>query len=717
MAKNQEILRDIKKEIKDSSKSLKDAQQRRDDLLESYILAQQHGTDPESEGMKTLARQMSDIDRTIRELSKKKKELKETHVPMIGAEIFSGIKDSFKKITSPITNTLESVVDFMKHPISSFFETEFGQKMKDLFKDLSDTVTGHFQDVLGEIHTEVIAPLTKMGISLIAGAKSLFGFGQEEDPAAEEQKKTNKILGWFKNFFIKKDKEEALEDALKKDLLGDFLKDLGFFGTLLAAIGISLGTLAGKILLPVTTFLKLTKVMTPLVKGFKVLGDVFKNTKMFKIFATGISKLGVFGKWFVKQFSIFGKAFKLGFTKLAWPLQIIFSVIDFYKGFIGTEGTFMAKIQSGLKEAFLGFIELPVKLLAKLFGGEGAKWMEVMGKGFDMIFEGWGLIADGIMSIGQTVMSYVVDSGVIEMFKTAITFTWDMIKGVFNKGISLLQGIWSLTTGDLDTAIANFSGAFGGMINFIKSTFTTLSDVLTNIPSMLGSVVQDTIKWITDKFSSIPFVGEKIKNLFSDIEIPETTAPVDTATLEPPVVEIPELTNIVTPQIEETTKRQIELQKSISNYNVEQEKATVAHAKIVKTETDNLETKKIDLGSMGLFGESLPENIPVSDFIKQEKVIPVEVVSQPTTTDISTLELQKVKAKQETEATRATKVASKMDENIKEMKVAQERQIQQNNILIQTVADQKAPQTESFEPPDEIENAGMLLFNKSWGMS
>jgi hypothetical protein len=88
-------------------------------------------------------------------------------------------------------------------------------------------------------------------------------------------------------------------------------------------------------------------------------------------------------------------------------LQIIISAIDFVKGFMSTEGTILDKIQGGIKNVFVKFFEWPLMMIGKLFdwvlaklglehliaeGGSGAKLVEWLGKGIDMIFTGWKLI-------------------------------------------------------------------------------------------------------------------------------------------------------------------------------------------------------------------------------------------------------------------------------------------------------------------------------------
>lgn len=62
-------------------------------------------------------------------------------------------------------------------------------------------------------------------------------------------------------------------------------------------------------------------------------------------------------------FSTIVEKFAHGFKRLAWPISIIFGIIDFFQGFFGTEGSIIAKIKAGLTEVLQGFFELPIKLL------------------------------------------------------------------------------------------------------------------------------------------------------------------------------------------------------------------------------------------------------------------------------------------------------------------------------------------------------------------
>ena len=53
-----------------------------------------------------------------------------------------------------------------------------------------------------------------------------------------------------------------------------------------------------------------------------------------------------------------------GFRILGWPLQILMSVMDFIKGFSETEGSIFEKITAGLREAIIGFLELPIRFFS-----------------------------------------------------------------------------------------------------------------------------------------------------------------------------------------------------------------------------------------------------------------------------------------------------------------------------------------------------------------
>jgi hypothetical protein len=88
------------------------------------------------------------------------------------------------------------------------------------------------------------------------------------------------------------------------------------------------------------------------------------------------------------------------------------SVIDFIKGYSGTEGAMFDKVKEGLWKALEGFIELPVKFVGWLaesvlgwFGVEvkdvSGKMMAVIKNGFMMVLDGWAMIFEGIGNVAD----------------------------------------------------------------------------------------------------------------------------------------------------------------------------------------------------------------------------------------------------------------------------------------------------------------------------
>jgi len=112
-------------------------------------------------------------------------------------------------------------------------------------------------------------------------------------------------------------------------------------------------------------------------KIFSTMGEYFSTLTNFGSTMIGwLSKIPMIGQYFVgigemaagainavKGFGSMLKFIPNLFAKLAWPLTIFMGVIDFIKGFVSTEGTFLEKIKAGFGELLLGFVELPMTIL------------------------------------------------------------------------------------------------------------------------------------------------------------------------------------------------------------------------------------------------------------------------------------------------------------------------------------------------------------------
>lgn len=115
-----------------------------------------------------------------------------------------------------------------------------------------------------------------------------------------------------------------------------------------------------------------TATFTGKIAGFFVkVGSFFKSLLEFGKFIDtvflGISKVFGFLGRFLGGFLMF-------FKVLAWPITILFGIIDFIRGFTSEKGGFWAKLKAGIWGVINGLIEIPVRIIGwivDLFGFEG----------------------------------------------------------------------------------------------------------------------------------------------------------------------------------------------------------------------------------------------------------------------------------------------------------------------------------------------------------
>jgi len=298
-------------------------------------------------------------------------------------------------------------------------------------------VSGHVREVLGplaEAFDFIKHSLANIfnffkGIALDAfgTVKKIFGFGK--GPAEKTAENTEKSTGYLKSIldvFRRTEKQKAIEGIGKgkgkKGLQGWLLL---LFGGIAAAIGGILGGLARRFVLPFEIFLGAIKRLPFIGKAIGGIIDWFGKLKLIQkitgfgpvkkfidIFKGVIGKFSFLTKIFKTGGGVLGRfatSFMKGFKILGWPFTVLLGVIDFIKGFMGTEGTLMQKLQGGLSEAIKGFIELPAKVVGwigeKLLGLAGiqvekgeiaGKIMGFVDKVVDMIFHPWDYLMAGV---------------------------------------------------------------------------------------------------------------------------------------------------------------------------------------------------------------------------------------------------------------------------------------------------------------------------------
>jgi len=251
--------------------------------------------------------------------------------------------------------------------------TSINQNIKDLVsgmkghvQKLGSTIGGHVSDVMSE-EMKMTTDTIKSGFTFAknASVKTLAFFGKS---FGIDWKSLKVQIGQLKMLQLmngQMKREEKTRLGRMKGRAKDFLAAiLQLFGISLMAIGAVAGAWIGRKILPFTILAKTLNKLFSIGKGLKALVKVGPIASLIKAFGW----IGKLFKFFIK-FSGLGfilKGISYGFRKLVWPLQIIFSIIDFISGYMDTEGSIMDKIKGGLKNVIMKFIEWPIQMLTKL---------------------------------------------------------------------------------------------------------------------------------------------------------------------------------------------------------------------------------------------------------------------------------------------------------------------------------------------------------------
>ena len=309
-------------------------------------------------------------------------------------------------------------------------------------------VTGQINEVLGELGG-VLGWLKDSFVSVFKFiGTSFMGFFKRVPPA---DRKRNRFLQELVGYARREEKRSLLRPGEKKGI------DWGLLGGLAMVAAGVLGAFLGKILLP---FQMIAKAMN--LKGiFTAIGKFFMR---FKFIGKAVDWLKDMFKPVLKIFKTAGKAsslfkgmlgmFKWGFTKLAWPIQIVMSIFDFIEGWRATEGNIADKFIAGMKNAFLKFIELPVKLIG---------WI---------VEKTLGLFGVKTEGVADKIMGWI--SKVIDMFL-----------GWFRPIIGFFEGFFGTEGSFIDRLKAGIGGFFNGISDFfegIKGVFGGLMEKLGILP-------------------------------------------------------------------------------------------------------------------------------------------------------------------------------------------------------------------------------------------
>jgi hypothetical protein len=389
------------------------------------------------------------------------------------------------------------------------------------FTDASMTVSKHTADVIGDELGGALDDakrLTGAALAPIAGAIGALG----KDKESKSDKTRNNLLQEMVDYFN--------AEEIRKNKEFDPKEKKSPWYKLLVAVGLIVGGIAGAILLPFTLLKRALMGITPIAKFFGKFGKAVKGMKLFQYADDAVkwvAKLPILGTFF--------SAFKTGFKFLAWPIQAVFSLIDFIQGFMGTEGTLIDKIKGGLWGVIEGFIELPVKLFGwiadwflglfdiKVQGGTAAAIMgtvkDLAMQFFDVIFEFGSAVAKLFSVIYDLVQPYIqkFTSEFVEKWPAIVAQikeVWESIKAFLKPKIEWVLSIFEELKPNLSTFLYILLSPITGLTNIVKFVTNFLSDnkfredSIEKVKNVFDNLLTGIIQWITDIIPDIPILRD-----------------------------------------------------------------------------------------------------------------------------------------------------------------------------------------------------------------
>jgi len=435
-------------------------------------------------------------------------------------ETSSNVKDSNKEIvknTSNFSQIMGNAVDLTK------------SKFSDL--DTVDTVQQHTNDMFRGVMGDTMRHFD-MGMSLFSSMKNdfkkIFGIKKKKTGVEKEVSGIRKIL--LKGLLL--NKQEHLEDLRERK---DKDKKSMLFIEIIAML---IGGLLRKLILPfeiiietLKTFAKglnlkllfkgtnkLSKSILKISESFKMLynnmksilkmrfanifkkgGIIFKLSKFFSMIKDKSKVITSIVKTFAfksRVFTLIFKSIKAGFKFLGWPLQIIFSLIDFIKGFAkSNEKSFFGKFKDGVVEMITSFFEMPIRLLAWMiekvsFGkirGLGDDWISLFRENVLGIFAPLTYVLSIIKNVGSTLNK-------LGKFGKMLKFIGKLFPKFIGKlfyPITILLSVFDFVKG---FAESEDKSIFGRLKSGIVSVFMGLVELPLKI---LGFVIDKIISFVT----------------------------------------------------------------------------------------------------------------------------------------------------------------------------------------------------------------------------
>jgi phage-related protein len=395
--------------------------------------------------------------------------------------------------------------------------TQFRNDIKDALSSGMRDANNQLTDVLGPEISQLAESTRNMGLGLIKSVSSSLGAGGNTEEKRENKKVS--LLQSINNYFKRDEKRDARTSTDGKKGKGFGYSALLF---LASSFAIAIGSLIGTLILPFQLLAKGMMAVKPVAKMISSFASVLmkipgvgmlvetitKYSKNISSFVANLSKTtGIMGS--------LSKGLMIGFKVGSRFLVGIFAVIDFFKGFVNTQGDLIEKIKGGLNSAISGFLELPLKLLGKVLdwslnlfniqvsGGIAKAMMDAIKVSVDTAVD---LITSPFRTIKKAI------ANIISFMSGKIYSTTDLmndVRNIIDTSIQVVKDIYSSITSNIISGITLLKSLYASLnISFIQPI---LSGVNASI-----QVVKDIYRSISN---SILSGIEMAKSLYSSLNI------------------------------------------------------------------------------------------------------------------------------------------------------------------------------------------------------
>jgi len=410
--------------------------------------------------------------------------------------------------------------------------------------------------------------------------------------------------------------------------------------------------------------------------GFGRIVDLFQSVfgRVTRLVGRFVNVFSSFGRW-IATFTGHASSFVRSFARTArfmpvigQAIAIVMGIIDFFRGFISAEGDILDRIGAGLRAAIMGF--------------------------FEPVFKFFGWIADWALGLFGFEIEGGVAAKAIDFFENGLKFLFDSVANVLR---SLYDNILWLPKKILDF-VSNILPSWDTITDRIGDIIDIGAFIVNNLrelPNKLFNWIQGIIpSWedITDRIGDITSgTVDFTKNIIDNItDIPKKVT-------EWIMDKIPSASDIWD-GIKGAPGAAADAVKGFFGFGGSDDEEDEDINRGTKDHNENIRSRNNIMGSFQTGGH-VPET-GIYKLHKGEEVIPESDVKRYREESIN---------REKT----LIQYLSKMLKQLQHMENTIENLKSDNNDENQS---SRAP-TIQTEPPEDIENLGLLLYTKNWGLS